>query len=73
MKRIALLITLASALVTTSCQSTADSDRVGALVSLAISSAERRGVISPEDAADIREAKTIVLPPSAQIDVASGK
>jgi hypothetical protein len=33
---------------------------VAALVSLAIASAERRGVISPEDAADIREAKTIL-------------
>ena len=63
MKR-AILITLACqafgwALV--SCQTAAERDRLARLGDIAITYAERRGVISPTDAADIREAGIIVI------------
>lgn len=63
MKR-AILITLAVqafgwALV--SCQTTAENERLARLGDIAITYAERRGVISPTDAADIREAGIIVI------------
>lgn len=74
MKRLLILSALCPSLFAlASCQSTASNERIGQLVSLAITAAERRGVISPEDAADIRAAKTIILPPPSTIQVASGK
>lgn len=61
MKRIPLLI-LAIALA--SCKTAADTQRLGSLVNLAIAVAEKRGAISSQDAADIRAAETIILPPN---------
>lgn len=63
MKR-AILIILAGfsfdwALV--SCQTQAQNERLARLGDIAITYAERRGVISPTDAADIREAGIIVI------------
>lgn len=65
MKR-AILITIACqafgwALV--SCQTAAQDERLSRLGDIAITYAERRGVISPTDAADIREAGIVVLKP----------
>lgn len=68
MKRIFLL----SALCLSSCQNTADNQRLGALVNLAVSVAEQRGKITAADAAAIRAAKTIILPSTHAID-AGGK
>lgn len=48
-----------------SCQNPADNARLGALTGLAISFAESRGKLSPQDAAAIRAAQTIILPPAA--------
>lgn len=63
MKR-AILITLACqafgwALV--SCQTAAERDRLARLGDIAITYAERRGVISPDDAADLRAAGLVVV------------
>lgn len=63
MKR-AILITLAIqsfgwGLV--ACQSQAETDRLARLGSLAIAYAERRGVISPADAADLRAAGIVAV------------
>lgn len=46
-----------------SCSTPEDTKRLASIVDLALSSAERRGVISAQDAADVREAETIVLKP----------
>ena len=43
------------------CQTQAENEPLAQLGSLAITYAERRGVISPTDAADIREAGIIVI------------
>ena len=45
------------------CKSSADNERLARLGNIAITYAERRGVISPTDAADIREAGIVVLKP----------
>jgi hypothetical protein len=58
MKSIILSI-LALSLV--SCATPEQNQRLSAIVDLALSVAERRGAITPEDAADVREAGTIVL------------
>jgi hypothetical protein len=56
-------------LLLASCQNPADTARLGALADLAITYAARKGQISVEDAAAIREAKTIILPSaSAALD-----
>jgi hypothetical protein len=44
-----------------SCQTQAQNERLARLGDIAIAYAERRGVISPTDAADIREAGIIVI------------
>ncbi len=63
MKRTILFISAALVSLTIpACKSTDDTARLGKLVDLAVSTAEKRGTISPADAAAIREAKTIVLP-----------
>lgn len=64
MKSIISLILAATALTLTSCQNPADSARLGALADLAITYAVRKNQISADDAAAIREAKTIILPAS---------
>lgn len=57
-----------------SCATPEQNERLGQLVNLAISVAERRGVLSSKDAEDIRDAKTIVLPPATSAEPpASGK
>lgn len=66
------LALLAIPLFLTACQTPAQSERLGSLVSLAISIAESRGVITAQDAADIRAAETIILPPT-QVETTSGK
>lgn len=71
MKRIPLLILAAVSLA--SCKSPQDTQRLGALVNLAITVAEQRGKISPADAAAIRAAETIILPPNAAPPIVSGK
>jgi hypothetical protein len=43
------------------CKSAAENERLARLGDIAITYAERRGVISPTDAADIREAGIIVI------------
>lgn len=43
------------------CQSQAENERLARLGSLAITYAERRGVISPTDAADLRAAGIVVV------------
>ena len=63
MKR-AVLITLAVQAFgwgLVSCQTQAENERLARLGDIAITYAERRGVISPTDAADIREAGIIVI------------
>jgi hypothetical protein len=45
------------------CKTTAENERLARLGNLAITYAERRGAISPTDAADIREAGVVVLKP----------
>lgn len=63
----------------TACQNTPKNQRLGDLVSLAVDAAERRGVLSAADAAEIRQAKTIVLPavvvelPPVTVPSAGGK
>lgn len=44
-----------------SCQTPAENERLARLGDIAITYAERRGVISPTDAADIREAGILVI------------
>lgn len=56
-------LALLALLALPACQNTADTQRLGALVSLAITTAAARGVITPQDAADIRAAQAILLPP----------
>lgn len=71
MKTICLLLT-ASVLV--SCKTPEQNARLGSLVSLAVSIAEQRGAITAQDAADIRAAETIILPPAAaKVETTSGK
>lgn len=57
-----------------SCSTPEQNARLGSLVNLAVSVAEARGAITPQDAADIRAAETIILPPAAaKIETTSGK
>ena len=59
-----ILLTLAQAAFgfgLVACKTTAENERLARLGNLAITYAERRGVISPTDAADIREAGIIVI------------
>jgi uncharacterized lipoprotein YajG len=69
MKYIALILATACL---ASCKTTEQNTRLGSLVNLAVSVAEARGAITSQDAADIRAAETIVLPPAAPV-VPSGK
>lgn len=58
------------------CSTPEQNQRLGQLVTLAVDLAEKRGQITPADAAAIRDAKTIILPSPAAlpaIDVTSGK
>lgn len=61
-----------SSILIASCKTTEQNARLGSLVNLAVSVAEARGVITSQDAADIRAAETIVLPTTAA-PVTSGK
>lgn len=62
------------ALCLCACKTTEQNARLGSLVNLAVSVAEARGAITPQDAADIRAAETIILPPAAaKIETTSGK
>lgn len=56
--KLALLLPI---LTLASCATPAENQRLSAIIDLALSVAERRGAITPEDAADVREAGTIVL------------
>jgi hypothetical protein len=70
--KIAAVILLALSCV--SCQTPAENERLSALVGFAINAAERRGIISAEDAADVRAAKVIVLDPVVvEAEAPSGK
>jgi uncharacterized lipoprotein YmbA len=60
------------ALTLASCSTPEKNARLGSLVDLAITVAESRGAISAKDAADIRAAETIILPPTT-IEATSGK
>lgn len=63
-----------AALCLASCKTTEQNARLGSLVNLAVSIAEQRGAITSQDAADIRAAETIVLPPaSVKVETTSGK
>ena len=74
MKNIATLATLILALALASCTTPEQNARVGQLVNLAVSVAEARGAITAQDAADIRAAETIILPPALPAaDLTSGK
>lgn len=55
-----------------SCKTPEQNARLGSLVNLAVSVAESRGVITAQDAADIRAAEKIVLP-STTVEITSGK
>lgn len=71
-----LTLLILSAAVLTSCSTPEQNERLGQLVTLAVDLAEKRGQITPADAAAIRDAKTIILPSPAAlpaIDVTSGK
>jgi len=63
MKRAILITILAQAFGwgLVACKSAAENERLARLGSLAIAYAERRGVISPADAADMRSAGIIVI------------
>ena len=69
MKRTILFL---AAISLTACSTSEQNARLGKLVDLAISTAEKRGTITPADAQAIREAKTIVLPEQV-IETTSGK
>lgn len=56
-----IITLLAVSLLLASCATQAKNDRLARIGDIAISYAERRGAISPQDAADIREAGKIVL------------
>jgi hypothetical protein len=45
------------------CKTTAENERLARLGNIAITYAERRGVLSPADAAGLREAGIVVLKP----------
>jgi len=67
-------ILLSLPLLLLSCSTPEQNARLGSLVNLAVSVAEARGAITPQDAADIRAAETIILPPAAaKIETTSGK
>lgn len=71
-----LLIATLCLLSLPACSTPEQNARLGQLVTLAVDLAEKRGAITPTDAAAIRDAKTIILPPPAAlpaIDVTSGK
>lgn len=68
MKRLLLLTVLTIA----SCSTPEENARLGQLVDLSVTLAEKRGNISPADAQAIRDAKTIVLPAQV-IETTSGK
>lgn len=71
----ALVLTLAMLCAgLASCKTTDQNARLGSLVNLAVSIAESRGAITAQDAADIRAAETIILPPAAaKVETTSGK
>lgn len=69
MKNTALVL---ASILLVSCKTTEQNARLGSLVNLAVSVAEARGAITPQDAADIRAAETIVLPTTAA-PIATGK
>jgi len=61
-----LLAALSFALITvalTSCQSPADTARLGNLADLAITYSARRGILTAADVAALRAAQVILLPP----------
>ena len=68
-----LLLASLCLLTLPACQSPQDTQRLGALVNLAITVAEQRGKITAADAAAIRAAETIIIPPNAAPPVVSGK
>lgn len=71
-----LLIASLCLLSLPACSTPEQNQRLGQLVTLAVDLAEKRGAITATDAAAIRDAKTIILPPLAAlpaIDVTSGK
>lgn len=63
MKRAILITLLAQAFGwgLVACQTQAETDRLARLGSIAITYAERRGVISPADAADLRAAGIVAV------------
>lgn len=71
--KLSLLILATAALV--SCKTPEQNQRLGQLVSLAVTLAEQRGAITPADATAIRVAKTIIIPAETALPAitASGK
>ncbi len=61
-----LLIACICLLTIPSCQTPEQNARLAKLLDLAITSSERRGVISTQDANDLREAQNLALPPAAK-------
>ncbi len=66
------IILTSLALCLCACKTPEQNARLGSLVSLAVAAAEARNLITAQDAADIRAAETIVLPP-VTIETTSGK
>ncbi len=62
---------LVSACLLVSCKTAEQNARLAELVKLSVSIAESRGAITSQDAADIRAAETIVLPPATATAPAS--
>lgn len=54
-------LALATALLLSACSTTEQNARLSAIVDTALIIAERRGAITAQDAADVRDAKTVIL------------
>ncbi len=70
-KRLSLSLVLAAATLT-SCQSPADTARLGTLADLAITYSARRGILTAADVEALRAAQVILLPPVTAMTI-SGK
>ena len=56
-----------AAILLSSCATTEQNARLSSIVNLALSVAERKGVITPADAQAVRDAETIVLTPTTVV------
>lgn len=66
-------ICILAALCLTSCKTPEQNARLASIVNLALTVAERKGVITAADAQDVRAAETIALTPATPVAVPSGK